>query len=93
MIKIVKKRLKLHKNNCKEFLWTIEEENNFYSAINNLQESYKYKFSMALNSYNMSQFKLKQLFDMQVNYICSNVNKNYLEMLNENINIFKRCRM
>ena len=81
-----KKGWKEHKNNCKEFLWTIEEENNFYSAINNLQESYKYKFSMALNSYNMSQFKLKQLFDMQVNYIYSNnKNKKYEEMLNESL--------
>tara|TARA_B110000444_G_scaffold236803_1_gene248981 strand:+ start:932 stop:1651 length:720 start_codon:yes stop_codon:yes gene_type:complete len=79
-----KKGWKEHKKNCKEILWTIEEENRFYCAINNLQESYKKRFLLALNSYKISYVKLKNVFDMQVDYIYLNIkNEKYIEIMHE----------
>lgn len=78
---------KEHKKNCKneeDLLWTKEEKEEFYTKINALQNSYKNKFLVALNSYKIATDKLAQIFNIQYDYICKNIkNPKYPELMDE----------
>ena len=63
-----KKGWKEHKSKCSELYDSIEEENNFNIAINNLKKSYDNRFSLAIKSYRNAYFKLENVFNIQVDY-------------------------
>ena len=78
---------KEHKKDCKnveDLLWTKEEKKEFYTKINALQSSYKNKFSVALNSYEIATDKLGQIFNIQYDYIYKNIeHPKYPELMDE----------
>ena len=78
---------KEHKKDCKDeedLLWTKEEKKEFYTKINALQSSYKNKFSVALNSYEIATDKLAQIFTIQADYIYKNIeHPKYPELMDE----------
>ena len=83
---------KEHKKDCKEeeLLWTKEEEKEFYTKINALQNSYKNKFSVALNSYEIATDKLGQIFTIQADYIYKNIeHPKYPELMDETLLFLK----
>jgi len=83
---------KKHKKDCNEqdLVWTKEEEKEFYTKINALQNSYKNKFSVALCSYEIATTKLQHIFTIQTDYIYKNIeHPKYSELMDETLLFLK----
>ena len=81
-----KKGWKEHKSKCSELYNSVEEENNFNIAINNLKKSYDNRFSLAIKSYRNAYFKLENVFNIQVDYLYLNIKNNkYIEILHDTL--------